>query len=276
MSLSCLRLVLLRTVTTTGGSHLRPSAVYSTTCSVTIPAWTCLGISAGRLAFCSNVSGENEGEQSVERKKKKQDPRARITIGSVGRKIHHRHILVLGEAGENMGTMHRADVLRLMDEKGLKLVSVNENSDPPVFRLMSGKQIHEEQMKLREKQKAKTGPVQVKELSLSTDINVHDLETKMRQVHIWLEKKHHVKVTLKSRDPSNPQQLDTVLEQMVGRVSLPLAYVTRPKVVHEGKALCTLRPASAKELQQQGESVANPKPTKPSAKNIENTDPQTQ
>uniref|UniRef100_A0A674EHR0 Mitochondrial translational initiation factor 3 n=1 Tax=Salmo trutta TaxID=8032 RepID=A0A674EHR0_SALTR len=116
--------------------------------------------------------------------KKKQDPRARA-IGSLGRKIHQRHLPVNSETGENMVTMHRVDVLRLMDENGST-------------RLMTGKHIHEEQLKLGEKQKAKTGPVQVKELTFSSDIGNHDLLTKLRQVQNWLDKKHRVRITLRT------------------------------------------------------------------------------
>lgn len=53
--------------------------------------------------------------------------------------------------------MHRADVIRIMDEQDLKLVLLSAHKDPPVYRLMTGKQIHEEQMKMWEKQKAKAG-----------------------------------------------------------------------------------------------------------------------
>lgn len=63
----------------------------------------------------------------------------------------------MSETGEDMGSMHRADVIRIMDEQGLKLVLLSEHKDPPVYQLMSGKQIHEEQLKLREKPKAKAG-----------------------------------------------------------------------------------------------------------------------
>lgn len=183
---------------------------------------------------------------------KKPDPRARVTFSSVGRKIGQRLIRLLGEDGEELGTMHRAEVIRMMDQTGLKLVAINENSDPPLYRLMKGKQIHEEQMRLRETQKAKTGafmsclsvssvffemflkaitilslfarpyqsksfvlnttvcllslhtlmcllagPVQSKELNFSSDISLHDLETKLRQVVSWLEKKNHVRLTIK-------------------------------------------------------------------------------
>lgn len=43
-----------------------------------------------------------------------------------------------------------------------------------------------------------TAAVQVKELSFSTGIATHDLSTKLKQVESWLEKKHHVRITLRS------------------------------------------------------------------------------
>ncbi|KAF7688444.1 translation initiation factor IF-3, mitochondrial [Silurus meridionalis] len=192
-----------------------------------------------------------ETELQEKKKKKKQDLKVRPTISSVGRKIHQRHLLLLDEEGENLGTIHRADALRLMDERGLKLVPVNENAEPPVYRLMSGKQIHEEQMKLREKQKNKgTGAVQVKDLTLSSDIALHDLDTKLKQVTSWLEKKHHVRLTLKPRRDRSEKALDSLLEEMVGRITAPLGFINKPKLIREGKAAsCVLRPPSAKELQ---------------------------
>lgn len=154
MPLGCLRVALSRTVRALCSSTILYKPQYSRT------TWGYLGTNTQQWTLFSTVAGEggdtteNEPEEK-KKKKKKQDPKARTTIRSVGRKIHDRHLLLLDEEGENLGTVHRADALRLMDEKGLKLVTVNENAEPPVYRLMSGKQIHEEQMKLREKQKAK-------------------------------------------------------------------------------------------------------------------------
>ncbi|XP_067085324.1 translation initiation factor IF-3, mitochondrial [Osmerus mordax] len=191
---------------------------------------------------------DETGEEPLP-KKKKQDSRARASISSVGRKIHQRHLQVISEMGENLGTMHRADVLRLMDERGLKLVPLNENKDPPVYRLMSGKQIHEEQLKLREKQKAKGAPVEVKEVLFSSDIAAHDLLTKLNHVRSWLNKKNHVKITLRSGRVQQTQPLDTALEHMVQQIEATVGFVSRPKVIRDGKsAMCILRPPSAKEL----------------------------
>lgn len=105
--------------------------------------------------FCTDAG--NSEKVPVEKKKKTLDPRARATVNAVGRKIPQRQIQIISDTGENMGTMHRSDVIRIMDERGLKLVLLSEHKDPPLYKLMTGKQIHEEQLKLREKQKSKAG-----------------------------------------------------------------------------------------------------------------------
>ncbi|KAM3602256.1 uncharacterized protein V6R79_000803 [Siganus canaliculatus] len=198
--------------------------------------------------FCT---AEGETEQTPAPRKKKQGAQTHATITAVGRKIPQRQIHVISDTGESLGTMHRADVIRIMDEKGLKLVLLSERKDPPVYKLMSGKQIHEEQLKLREKQKAKAAPVQVKELTFSSSIASHDLSTKLKQVESWLEKKHHVRVTLRSGRGQSATNLDTTLDQMVQQMGVMVGFVSKPKVIRDGQAaMCILRPPSAKELSQ--------------------------
>ncbi|XP_056150919.1 translation initiation factor IF-3, mitochondrial isoform X2 [Lampris incognitus] len=220
-----------------------------------------------RLSLFSTAVDDTQDGPAPPRKK--QNPRAHASIGSIGRKIHQRHLQLISETGENLGTMHRSDVLRLMDEKGLKLVLLSERADPPVYRLMSGKQIHEEQLKLREKEKTKAAPVQVKELTFSSDITTHDLSTKLKQVQTWLSKKHHVRITLRSGRVEPKVSLDTTLEQMVQQIEVMVGFISKPKAVRDGKAaVCVLRPPSAKELSQKGQN-------KSSAAQATNSSPQT-
>lgn len=159
MALGCLRLALSRAARASSPSTSPATLLLLYKPQSSRATWSYLGIKLQQSTLFSTVAGDDgdvtEDEPQEKKKKKKQDPKARTTISSVGRKIHQRHLLLLDEEGENLGAMHRADALRLMDDKGLKLVPVNEHAEPPVYRLMSGKQIHEEQMKLREKQKTK-------------------------------------------------------------------------------------------------------------------------
>ncbi|XP_070781795.1 translation initiation factor IF-3, mitochondrial [Enoplosus armatus] len=247
MSAGCVRWMLSRTVRAVcGGSpgYWTPASRF-TICS---ERSNTIASSWRRSPFSTAA---DDPEQTLAPKKKKQGPRAHATINTVGRKIPLRQIQVISDTGENLGTMHRADVIRIMDEQGLKLVLLNEHKDPPVYRLMSGKQVHEEQMKLREKQKAKAAPVQVKELTFSSGIAAHDLTTKLKQVESWLEKKHHVRITLRSGRGGPAVNLDTNLEQIVQQMEVMVGFVSKPKAIRDGQAaMCILRPPSAKELSQ--------------------------
>lgn len=154
MSAGCVRWVLSHAVRTVcGGSPVyKPPALRFTICS---KRCNIIAASWRRSAFSTEV--HNTEQTPATPKKKKQDPRANASISSIGRKIPERQIQVISAAGENLGVMHRADVIRMMDEEGLKLVLLSEHKDPPIYQLMSGKQIHEEQLKMREKKKAKAG-----------------------------------------------------------------------------------------------------------------------
>lgn len=93
-----------------------------------------------------STAGDTEGE----RKQKRRD-----AFSNTGRKISERVIRVLDEKGVDLGTMHRADVIRLMDKQDLRLVQRNTTSEPPEYQLMTGAQIHQERLRIREQEKAK-------------------------------------------------------------------------------------------------------------------------
>ncbi|NWQ78934.1 IF3M factor, partial [Columbina picui] len=126
------------------------------------------------------------------------EPKRKAAFGSVGRRIPDRILHLINQDGESLGNMHRAEALKLMDQHDLKLVLLRANAEPPVYRLMTGQQIHEEQLKRAEMKKAspKAG-MYVKELSFSSAIAKNDLETKTKQIAQWIEKKYHVKVTIR-------------------------------------------------------------------------------
>ncbi|CAL8317543.1 unnamed protein product [Merluccius merluccius] len=217
----------------------------------------------GPLTGCnfSTEAGETPPAAAAPpKKKKKQDPLARASIGSVGRKIEQRLLQVIGEGGESLGNMHRSNAIRLMDEQGLKLVLLDANADPPLYQLMSGKQIHEEQLKQREKQKAKPATVQVKELTFSLGIASHDLSTKLKQVQNWLDKKNHVRITLRSRRTASTVSLDQTLKEMVQQMPVTVGFVSKPTVIRDGRAMCILRLPSAKELSEKAKSKQSPPP----------------
>ncbi|XP_051881476.1 translation initiation factor IF-3, mitochondrial [Pristis pectinata] len=260
MAASCIRKIAFQTLQNKTGWYIcKESARYFHNLSIQtvtmIPPSSCIIPNWKQACWMLplktfTTAGEDE-PQAVQHKMKK-DLRARTTIGSIGRKISHRIIHVIDENGEDLGNLHRADVIRMMDERGVKIVPFNENADPPVYKLMTGKQIHEEQMKLREKQKAKlkTGVCQIKEQTFSADIAKHDLQTKIKHIQQWVEKHHHVRITVrKGAAIDKVDEMESLLDQIVQSMPDKATYMFRPKIIKEGKAvMCVLRHLSEKEM----------------------------
>ncbi|KFQ36451.1 hypothetical protein N332_08601, partial [Mesitornis unicolor] len=174
--------------------------------------------------------------------------KTKAAFGSAGRRIPYRILHVISQDGESLGHMHRAEALKLMDKLDLKLVLLHENAEPPVYRLMTGQQIHEEQLRRAEKNKAspKPGIVQ-KELSFSSAIAKNDLETKTKQIAQWIEKKYYVKITIRQAKDSNTDMF-TLFDKILETVSEKATYLSKPKVTREGVSNCILRHMSDKEL----------------------------
>lgn len=215
--------------------------------------WNTIGWTRkGLLAV--DVKSYSTAEEDVAKKPhtKKVNLNARKVIGHVGRIIPYKIIQVLSKDGKDMGKMLKRDVIRIMEKENLKLVSVSQTADPPVYKLLTGKELHEEQLKLREQQKQSTspGPVQIKEMSFLASISQHDLDVKRKQLTHWIEKKHHVRITvLNSRTVNGPDKL-VVLQQIIESMVDCATCMVQPKERKDGRAMiCVLRPLSDKELQ---------------------------
>ncbi|XP_068199066.1 translation initiation factor IF-3, mitochondrial isoform X2 [Antennarius striatus] len=221
------------------------STACSERCNIAAFPWRCSPFS----------TAESNTEETPAPKKKKKNHNPLDTISNVGRRIPHHLIQVISDTDENLGTMHRVEVVNIMDQQNLKLVLLDKDEDPPIYKLMTGKQIREEQMRLLEKRKSKPAAVQKKDVNLLWSIAPHDLNIKLKQVESWLEKKHHVKITLRARRRDPVANLETTLEQMVQQIGIMVGYVSKPQVIQEGKAaMCVLRLPSAKELSKKDKS----------------------
>lgn len=190
-------------------------------------------------------------EEDPENERTKEKP-GKASFGNIGRKIHDRIIHVLDEKGNDLGNMHRADVIRLLNERDLRLVKKNTSTQPPEYQLMTGIQIQEERLRLREleKVKPKVGSTLTKELTFSSNIGKHDLNTKTKQIQQWIEKKNKVQITIKkakkAEEPEN--KMEEICNQLLQAMPGIATFSSRPQPIRGGSAvMCVLRPLSKKE-----------------------------
>lgn len=98
-----------------------------------------------------------------------------------------------------MGIIDTREALLLADDKGLDLVEVSPNSNPPVCKIMDyGKYKYEEQKKKQASKKKQT-TMNIKEIKLRPNTDVHDLEFKSKHIRRFLEHKDKAKITVQFR-----------------------------------------------------------------------------
>jgi translation initiation factor IF-3 len=99
--------------------------------------------------------------------------------------------------------MPTREAMNLAQQRGLDLVEVSPNAEPPVCRIMDfGKYRYEESMK-RKQAKSRSHSRQVKEVKFHANVAEHDYNTKVNRMRQFLEKGHKVKVTLTFRGREN-------------------------------------------------------------------------
>ena len=139
------------------------------------------------------------------------------------------------------------DALNMARERGLDLVEVSPNADPPVCRLMDyGKFLYEKAKRERKARKAQK-TVDVKEIRLRPKTGEHDVDFKLRDATRFLQQGYKVKVRIqfRGREITYPELGRELLEQFAQRLSEVSEIESPPRL--EGRSmLMILNPSSRK------------------------------
>ncbi|MEO0906652.1 MAG: translation initiation factor IF-3 [Pseudomonadota bacterium] len=108
-------------------------------------------------------------------------------------------VRVIDDEGENLGLMYTREAMEQANEKGLNLVEVSPNADPPVCKFLDvGKHRYEAQKKANAARKTQKTQ-DIKEVKMRPNIDTHDYDVKMRNVNKFIDNGDKVKVTLRFR-----------------------------------------------------------------------------
>ena len=155
----------------------------------------------------------------------------------INEQIRDREVRLVGENGEQLGIMSSRDALRMAREADLDLVKIAPRAKPPVCKIIDyGKYRYELARKEKEARK-KQKIVEIKEVRLSPNIDVNDLNTKTSNARKFLEKGNKVKVTLRfrGREMAHMQASRHVLEDFAQACG-DLAVIDKP-IKQEGRTL---------------------------------------
>jgi translation initiation factor IF-3 len=133
--------------------------------------------------------------------------------------------LIDAEGGQ-IGIFNFDAAIQHAAEQGLDLVLVTENASPPVVRLGDLKQLLYRQQK-KERQLKKKKSFGLKEIQISFQEALNDLQRKAQQVSEFLEAGHQVQVRLllKGRQRLHPDIAENKVQQFLSLLQTPFKFV---------------------------------------------------
>ncbi len=113
--------------------------------------------------------------------------------------IRFPQVRLIGPGGEQLGVVSSREAQMKANEMNLDLYCVAPNATPPVCKILNyGKYRYEQQKKAKENRKNQV-KIEVKEIQLTPQIGMHDMETKARAALKFLEQGNKIKVGVRYR-----------------------------------------------------------------------------
>jgi translation initiation factor IF-3 len=173
----------------------------------------------------------------------------------VNRQIRAREVRVIGEEGEQLGTLPIAKALQLAQEQELDLVMVAPNAVPPVCRLTDYGKFRYEQLK-KDKQGRKAQKGMLREVRLRPKIEEHDLQDKIRKTKELLADGNKVKISVRfrGREIVYPELGWQVLKRVAEALKDDAVATSQPSKDARNIAL-TLAPVAGKKPQEANQNA---------------------
>ncbi|HEY6952685.1 MAG TPA: translation initiation factor IF-3 [Bacteroidota bacterium] len=185
----------------------------------------------------------------------KQD-RARVNTEIKAPKVR-----VIADDGEQLGIMGTRDAQKAATDRGLDLIEIVPNADPPVCKIMDFGKYRYELAKKEKLQKKHQHITLVKEIRFHPNTDTHDFEFKTKHARGFLEEGHKVKATVvfKGREITYQDQGRELLERFTERIGDLSKLEEEPKM--EGRQMIAIY-APDKSKKKSGDAAKQPKEPK--------------
>ncbi len=124
------------------------------------------------------------------------------------------------------------EAINVAKERGLDLVLVAPNADPPVCKIMDYGKYKYIQNKKAQEAKKKQKQIEVKEMKLRPSTDEHDFNFKVKNMIKFLQKENKVKVNifLRGREIQNPQLALNMIDKLKEALADYGVLENKPKV----------------------------------------------
>lgn len=140
---------------------------------------------------------------------------------TINEEIRDKEVRLIGVDGEQLGIMDTREAQRLSIEQNLDLVKIAPQATPPVCRIMDYGKYRFEQTKREKEARKNQRVIEIKEIRLSLNIDVGDLNTKVKQATKFLQDGNKLKVSIRfrGREMAHPELGQEVMDRFMDMVS---------------------------------------------------------
>lgn len=143
---------------------------------------------------------------------------------------------VISEDGENLGVLSREEALSLAQAKGLDLIEIVANAQPPIAKIISFDKFRYQKEKEIKKQKASQKVNEIKQIRFSSRAAYNDLQVRAQKIKEFLRNGHRVEIVLvlKGREKYNKEWARLKLDEFLKMITDDYKKVMEPKFGGQG------------------------------------------
>jgi translation initiation factor IF-3 len=161
-------------------------------------------------------------------------------VTRINERIRVPQVRVVGDDGEQFGVMDTREAIRTARDRGMDLVEVAPNADPPVCKIIDFGKFQYEQKKKANEAKKKQVVITVKEVKFRPGTDAHDYSYRMKHAREWLQEGDKVKATIwfRGREMTHRELGARILEQLEKDLADISEVEMRPRM--EGNQMFTI------------------------------------
>lgn len=174
----------------------------------------------------------------------------------VNKEIRAPRVRVITHTGEQIGVLPLYEALAKAEEAGMDLVEISAGSNPPVCKIINYGKFRYDQTKREKESKKAQHQVKVKEIKLKPNIDLHDLETKIRHAREFVAKGNKVKVTcmFRGREMAHPEIGEKLVRKFCEDLE-DIAMVESPSKLFGRMLIVILAPGGKKKKEEKKEGA---------------------
>ena len=167
-----------------------------------------------------------------------------VSQNRINDQIRAPRVRLVDEDGTQIGIKTSVEAIEYAYSKGLDLVEIAAQADPPVTKVMDyGKYRYEQEQKAKQARKHQS-QIHVKEIKLRPKIQVHDYNTKKGHVERFLNQRAKVKVTImfRGRETTHPERGRDLLMRLADDIK-EIGVVEQPPLLDGRNMVMVLAPS---------------------------------